>query len=174
MTMWKHGPILLVLAAACAPEPPPPAPPKPPPVVVRPAVPIVVIDLDSDDASDDQADALTAALRSRLRRTAAWRLEPERPTMASLGPALSCPRPPDASCLDRIGDQLGIDRYIWGTVRKGHGKDEVVAEIHYWVRGAPEKVTLDTYSNNLTDQNDEALQRVAEKLVEQLDARIGK
>jgi hypothetical protein len=165
---------VLLAACACASSPPPPRPAPPPPAAPRPVVSIIVIDLDSDDATDDQADALTAALRSRLRRTAGWLLEPQRPSMTTLIPALSCPRPPDESCLDRIGNQLEVDRYIWGKVTRSSTPNEVVAEIHYWARGAPEQVTLETYSSNLNDQNDDALQRVAARLVDKLDSRVRK
>ena len=164
---------VLVLIASCDPPPPPPSAPPPPVAVAPPAIKIVVVDLDSEDATDEQADALTAALRSRLSATARWQLESERPSMTALIPALSCPRPPDSACLLKVGDHLNVDRYIWGKVTRAHGQDgQVVAEIHYWARGAPERVTLETYSNNLTDQNDDALRTVAERLVAQLDARI--
>jgi hypothetical protein len=161
--------VLALTLSACTSTPPPPPPRPPPPVVARPLVPVVVVDLDFDDASEDQADALTAALRSRVDNTPGWRLESQRPSMTTLLPALSCPRPPDASCLDRIGKLLEVDHYFWGTVTKAPAPHDVVAEIHYWGRGEVERVARETYSENLTDQNDDALRRVAAQLVEQLD-----
>ena len=129
-------------------------------------MPVVILDLDFDDATEDQADALTAALRSRMSMTPGWRLDPSRPSMTLLMPALSCPKPPDAACLDRISKQIEVDHYIWGTVAKAPVPDTVVAEIHYWARGEIEQVARETYSSNLTDQNDDALRRIAAQLVE--------
>ena len=129
---------------------------------------VVLIDLDFDDGDDDQADALTAALRSKLSAGHRWRLDPSRPSMSALVPGLSCPRPPDAACLDGISKQLATDRYFWGFVKKAAVPDTVVAELHYWERGSPEHVALETYSSNLTDQNDDALRRIAAQLVHHL------
>ncbi|HSQ64034.1 MAG TPA: hypothetical protein VLM85_12500 [Polyangiaceae bacterium] len=164
------GAFALALGACSSPPPPPVAPP-PPPVIARPIIPVVVVDLDFDDATEDQAEALTAALRSRVGGMPGWRLDAQRPSMTTLLPAFSCPRPPDASCLDRIGKLLEVDHYFWGTVTKAAAPDDVVAEIHYWGRGEIEQVARETYSDNLTDQNDDALRRIAFHLVEQLDAR---
>lgn len=130
-----------------------------------------MVDLDSDDATEDQADALTAAFRTRVGNTPGWRLDAQRPSMTTLLPALSCPRPPDSSCLDRIGKLLEVDHYFWGTVTKAATPHEVVAEIHCWGRDEIELVARETYSDNLTDQNDDALRRIASQLIERLEAR---
>jgi hypothetical protein len=47
--------------------------------------------------------------------------------------------------------------------------DSVVAELHFWGRGEAEHVARETYSSNLTDQNDDALRRIASQLVEHLE-----
>lgn len=88
--------------------------------------------------------------------------------MSALMPVLSCPRPPDSACLDGISKQLGTDQYFWGFVKKASVPDAVVAELHYWERGEAEHVALETYSSNLTDQNDDALRRIAAQLVHHL------
>lgn len=160
--------IVFAVAACSGPAAPAPRPPPPPPPV-RPLVSVVLLDLDCDDASEDQANALTAALRSRVTAAHRWRLDAARPSMAALIPAMSCPRPPDSACLDRISKQLDVDHYFWGTVKTSPVPDSVVAELHYWGRGEAEHVVRETYSSNLTDQNDDALRRIAAQLIDRLE-----
>ena len=132
------------------------------PVVVH------VIALDSDDASEDQADALTAALRQKVRTSPSLQLAESNQSLATLLPALKCPSRPDSACLQRIGDQLKTDRFFWGNVVKAPIPHQVVAEVHLWTRGKPEQVAKETYSDNLKDQNDDALKRIATQLFERL------
>jgi hypothetical protein len=129
---------------------------------------IHVIALDSDDASEDQADALTAALRQRVRSTPTWQVAESNQSLSTLLPALRCPSRPDSACLQRIGDQLKTDRFFWGTVTKASVAHQVVAEVHLWTRGKPEQVAKETYSDNLKDQNDDALKRISAQLFERL------
>lgn len=131
-------------------------------------VTVHVIALDSDDASEDQADALTAALRQRVRNAPTLQLAESNQSLATLLPALKCPQRPDSACLQRIGDQLKTDRFFWGNVVKATIKGQVVAEVHLWTRGKPEQVAKETYSDNLKDQNDDALKRIAGQLFERL------
>ncbi len=129
---------------------------------------IHVIALDSDDASEDQADALTAALRQRVRSTPTWQVAESNQSLSTLLPALRCPSRPDSACLQRIGDQLKTDRFFWGTVTKAATPHQVTAEVHLWTRGKPEQVAKETYSDNLKDQNDDALKRISAGLFERL------
>ena len=131
-------------------------------------VTVHVIALDSDDASEDQADALTAALRQRVRNAPGFQPAESNQSLATLLPALKCPSRPDSACLQRIGDQLKTDRFFWGNVVKATIKGQVVAEVHLWTRGKPEQVAKETYSDNLKDQNDDALKRIAGQLFERL------
>ena len=131
-------------------------------------VTVHVIALDSDDASEDQADALTAALRQRVRNAPSLQLAESNQSLATLLPALKCPTRPDSACLQRIGDQLKTDRFFWGNVVKATIAHQVVAEVHLWTRGKPEQVAKETYSDNLKDQNDDALKRIAGQLFERL------
>jgi len=128
---------------------------------------IHVIALDSDDTSEDQADALTAAIRQRVRSTPAWQMAESNQSLSTLLPALRCPSRPDSACLQRIGDQLKTDRFFWGIVTKA-AAHQVTAEVHLWTRGKPEQVAKETYSDNLKDQNDDALKRIAAGLFERL------
>jgi hypothetical protein len=131
-------------------------------------VTVHVIALDSDDASEDQADALTAAMRQRVRNAPSLQLAESNQSLATLLPALKCPTRPDSACLQRIGDQLKTDRFFWGNVVKATIAHQVVAEVHLWTRGKPEQVAKETYSDNLKDQNDDALKRIAGQLFERL------
>ena len=127
-----------------------------------------VIALDSDDASEDQADALTAALRTKVRSNGGFQLSESNQSLSTLLPALKCPSRPDSACLQRIGDQLKTDRFFWGSVVKAAMPHQVVAEVHLWTRGKPEQVAKETFSDNLKDQNDEALKRIAGGLFDRL------
>ncbi len=130
--------------------------------------PVHVVNLDSDDATEDQAEGLTAALKSRLRATSGWQLAEVNDSLSMLIPALKCPPKPDAACLQRIADQLKTDRFFWGTVAKGPTPHQVTADLHLWVRGRPEQSAKESYSDNLKDPNDEALRKVSASLFERL------
>jgi len=127
---------------------------------------IHLLEVDTED-SDDQAEALTAALRSRLHASTGWTLFETTQSLSMLTAALRCPSHPDAACLTRIADQLKADRFIWGLMSKTTGH-QVIAELHFWTRGKPERVAKETYSDNLKDQNDDALQKIAGGLVDRL------
>lgn len=57
--------------------------------------------------------------------------------------SLGCAEPPDAACEQKIGDELKIDRFVWGTMKKD-GTD-VVGEIHLWIRDKGGKSTTYRY-----------------------------
>ncbi len=130
------------------------------------AYPVYVLSVDTEDA-DDQGEALTGALRSRVRGAQGFSLSETTVTLSMLTAALKCPRVPDAACLVKIGDQLKADRFIWGTMQKAPG-NMVKVDLRLWARGKPEVVASDAYTDNLKDQNDERLQRVAQRLFDRL------
>jgi hypothetical protein len=134
------------------------------------AVPVHVLALDSDD-SEDQADALTGAIRSRVRMAPGWSLQETQHALGMLTAALRCPQRPDVACQQRIGDQLRTDHFIWGVVAKSAG-NQVTAEVHLWSRGKPDTQTKETYSNNLKDQNDETLRRVAARILDRITGSV--
>jgi len=121
-------------------------------------LPIHIIALQTNDA-DDQAEALTKALRSAVRAMPGWSLGEGDNALEVLVLKLQCTEPPDASCQSRIADVIKSDRYVWGLIdKKG---ENVAGELNYWVRGqGTSHVALD-YSANLTEPNDEALKKVA-------------
>ena len=128
--------------------------------------PVHVLGIDSDDA-EDQADALTGALRSRVRSAPGWSLQETQHALGMLTAALRCPQKPDAACLQRIGDQLHTDRFVWGVMSKSPG-NQVTTEIHLWARGRPDVSAKETYSDNLQDQNDETLRRIAARILDKI------
>src|SRR5579863_7411026 len=82
------------------------------------AAPVYVLTLSTDDA-DDQADALTQALRARIRQARGWSIVETPQSFETLAIALKCPPKPDVACLQRIADQLHADHFIWGSLSKG-------------------------------------------------------
>ncbi|MBV9949628.1 MAG: hypothetical protein JOZ69_22495, partial [Myxococcales bacterium] len=119
-----------------------------------------VLSLWTDDV-DDQADALTEALRARVRQSAGWSLPETTQSFETLAIALKCPPRPDPACLQRIGEQLHADHYFWGTMQKRAGAPEVVAEVHLWTRGKPDAVVREAYADAWKDPNAEPLRAVA-------------
>src|ERR1043166_6726485 len=75
------------------------------------ATPLYVLAIRTDDA-DDQADALTLALRARVRLAAGWSLLDTNQSFETLSIALKCSNRTDSACLQRIGDQLKTDHYV--------------------------------------------------------------
>jgi len=129
---------------------------------------IHVLEIDSDDA-DDQAEALTGALRSRARSAPGWVLLDTTQSLSMLTAALRCPQHPDAACLFRIADQLKADRFIWGLLtRQGAGPHQVSVELHLWARGKADVVVKETYSDNLKDQGDDTLRKIANRSFDRL------
>lgn len=128
-------------------------------------VPVAVLTLDSEDA-EDQADAFTGALRSRIRAAQGWSLIETTQSLGMLTAALKCPARPPPDCQQRIGEQIKAERYIWGYVTKGPQSGQVTAEIHLYQRGKPDTVIKENYADNLKDQNDDTLRKIAARVLE--------
>jgi hypothetical protein len=128
------------------------------------ATPVYVLSIWTDD-SDDQADALTQALRLRAREAQGWSLAETTQSFETLAIALKCPSKPDPPCLQRIGDQLHADHYVWGTMNKRKdAPGEVKADVHLWTRGKGDAEAVEVYSDNLKDASDESLRAIAARL----------
>lgn len=130
------------------------------------ATPVYVLSVWTNDV-DDQADALTQALRSRVRQSPGWSLAETNQSFETLSLALRCPPTPNQTCLDRIGDQLHADHYVWGTMAKEKA-GEVSVELRLWSRGKPQVEASEAYNENLKDPGDEALRAVAGRLFAKL------
>jgi hypothetical protein len=131
-------------------------------------LPINVIAIQTPDA-DDQAEALTKALRGAVRQVPGWSLGEGDYSLEVLSLSLKCPEPPDANCQSRIADQIKADRYVWGVIKKKDKKSGmVVGDLNLWVRGKGTSKHHIEYSANLTDQNDDSLRRVAAEAIANL------
>jgi hypothetical protein len=122
-------------------------------------LPIHVISVQTLDA-DDQAEALTKALRQAVRSLPGWSQAEGDYALEVLTLSLKCPDPPDAGCQSRIADQIRADRYVWGLLSKAKGGN-VVGELSFWVRGKGTTTYKLEYSANLTEPQDDALKKVA-------------
>jgi hypothetical protein len=135
------------------------------------ATPVYVLSLWTDD-SDDQAEALTQALRARVRQAQGWSLLETGQSFETLAIALKCPTRPDSGCLQHIGDQLHADHYVWGTMTRRRGVGEVTVDLHLWSRGRGETVASEAFSDNLKDPSDDALKQVATRLFAKLTGGV--
>lgn len=118
------------------------------------------------DAADDQAEALTKALRNAVRAMPGWSLGEGDFSLEVLTLSLKCAEPPDASCQSRIADQIKSDRYVWGTIQKKG--TNVHGTLNFWVRGkGTSKVPVD-YTSNLTESSDETLKKIAAQAINEL------
>jgi hypothetical protein len=121
-------------------------------------LPITVIGIQTANA-DDQAEALTAALRNAVRAQAGWSSGQGEYSLEVLALGLKCVQPPDPTCESRIADQIKADRFIWGIIGKKAGT--VRGEVHFWQRGKGSTKVDVEYSANLTEPTDDALKKVA-------------
>jgi len=126
------------------------------------APPIQVIAVRSDDA-EDQADALTAALRNRVRALRGFSLGDGDYALEVLTLGLKCGEAPDEACQIKIGNQIRADRFVWGSVKRSKSAKQVVAELHLWTRGRPSTKTEFTFSDNLTAPGDDGLRRLVDE-----------
>lgn len=122
------------------------------------ALPIHVVHIRTDDA-DDQAEALTSALKAEVRKLRGWSLGDGDYSLEVLTLALKCPSPPDAACEQRIGDQIKAERYVWGVVKLAPGK-RVEGTLRLWTRNQGESRTDIVFSDNLTEADDDALKKI--------------
>src|ERR1700722_16545556 len=128
-------------------------------------LPINVITIQSEGA-DDQAEALTRALRTAVRNMPGGSLGAGAYSLEVITRSLKCAEPPDANCQARIADQIKADRYVWGTLKKKG--NNVVGEVHLWVRGKGTTNFALDYAANVTDANDDALRRIAADAIGQV------
>jgi hypothetical protein len=130
-------------------------------------LPVHVVAIKSD-TSYDQADALTAAVRSRVRSLHGYSLGDGDFALEVLMLGLKCGDVADEACQAKIANQIHADRYFWGTVEHTGSNKQVVADLHLWVRGQPPASTRLTYSDNLTAPGDESLRRLVDDALKKL------
>jgi hypothetical protein len=130
------------------------------------SVSVAVLAFDSDDA-EEQADALTGALRSRIRASQGWSLTETSQSLGMLTAALRCTKPIGADCEQRIADQIRSERFVFGYVVKGP-QGQVTAEVHLYQKNKPDTVIRESYADNLKEQNDDTLRKVAQRILDRL------
>lgn len=132
-------------------------------------VPVAVLAFDSED-SEEQADAISGAIRSRIRapQTQGWSLIETTQSLGMMTAAMKCPTRPPPECQQKIGEQLKAERYIFGFVSKGPTQNQVTVEVHLYQRGKPDTVVKESYADNLKDPNDDTLGKIAAHIVERL------
>ncbi|CAN5795791.1 hypothetical protein BH11MYX4_BH11MYX4_25800 [soil metagenome] len=130
-------------------------------------VPVAVLAFDSEDA-EDQADALTGALRSRIRAAQGWSLIETTQSLGMMTAAFKCPARPTPECQQKIAEQIKAERYIFGFVAKGPTSGQVTAEIHLYQKGKADTVLKEVDADNLKDANDDTLRKIAARIVERL------
>lgn len=129
---------------------------------------VAVLGIESDDA-EEQAEALTTALRTKVRAGPGWSLGESAQSLSMLTAALKCPQRPDGACEQRISEQIKSDRYVWGSMRKG-APGKVSVELHFYEKGKTGVIASASYSDNLKDQNDDSLRREAQGLLAKLQS----
>jgi hypothetical protein len=130
-------------------------------------VPVAVLAFDTED-SEEQADAITGAVRSRIRAAQGWSLIETTQSLGMLTAAMKCPSRPPPECQQKIAEQIKAERYIWGVVTKGPMQGQVTAEIHLYQKGKADTVLKESYADNLKDSNDDTLRKIATRIVERL------
>lgn len=148
-------------------------PKKPAPTAaVAKADPLEILGVVSDDV-EEQADALTEALRYQARTLPGLTVGKATQTLDVMTTANKCPQSPDPTCQQDIGKQLKTSQYLWGVLKKSPA-DKVTIELHHYVKDKPDHFVSIAYPANLRDQNDEALRKIAKRiLVELLGLKTG-
>jgi hypothetical protein len=99
------------------------------------STPVAVVGIESDDA-EALAEGLTEAVERAIDKAPGWRKVHVRESLSTLGFAFNCPSRPDAACLDRIAQHLGVELLVWGTMRRA-AESRFDASLHLWRRRGP-------------------------------------
>jgi hypothetical protein len=99
------------------------------------STPVAVVGIESDDA-EALAEGLTESIERAVDKAPGWRKVRVRESLSTLGFAFKCPTRPDAACLDRIAQHLGVELLVWGTMRRA-AEGRFDASLHLWRRRGP-------------------------------------
>ena len=111
------------------------------------------------DRSDEQADALTAVLRSEVAKLPGWSLAPGDFSFDLLSLDLNCSRVPDRACLERMAvEKLHTNHFVWGSIEKSG--DKATGVLHLWQKDRDENSVNLSYSAALTDPASPELQAI--------------
>ncbi len=130
-----------------------------------------VLEVSTED-SDDQAKALTGALKTTIKALPDHSLGDGDVSLQVILLALKCGDVPDTACQVKIADKLKTDAYIWGTMRK-QPDGQVVADLHLWRRNQSEARQQFTYPGTLTSATAPELAKQADQMVQRLFGKIG-
>ena len=130
-----------------------------------------VLSLASPDAWEN-AKALTGSLRRAIIRAEGLTLASGEFSLEVLSAALDCPEPPDDACLVKMNETVKADSFIWGTVEKTSNK-EVEAHLRLWQKEGKNRETTLTFSENLNDDTDDTLLKLAEGALAKLLGEAG-
>jgi hypothetical protein len=125
-----------------------------------------VLEVATDDA-DDQAKALTVAIKARVKASKDYALADGDYSLAVMLAALKCGDVPDPSCQTRIAEKMGSERYVWGTMKKSAG-GQVTVDLHLWQKGQTDVKQQFSFSDNLTEPLDPSLQKLADQMLTKL------
>lgn len=126
-----------------------------------------VIGIASEDALE-QASALSQALRSGVRASQGWSLPEREYSLEVLSLTLGCSEIPDPPCQLRIANEIGADRYVWGTLARAPGTRDVIVDLHLFERDVPGGSLQLRYNDNLVEPGDEALKKLAAQALQKL------
>jgi hypothetical protein len=122
---------------------------------------IHIVGLDSEDA-DEQADALTSALRAKVRGMPTYALGEPNQQLSILMTALKCKgTQPDTACEQSIGKQLNSKRFVWGQVVHNKAAANVTVTVH--LRGS--EVSKPTNATETYPDISKDVQSVATRLL---------
>jgi hypothetical protein len=120
------------------------------------------------ERAHENAEALTGALQRAAARARKVQLMSGDFSLEVMALAMKCDIPPSATCLDRIGEKVGTDAFVWGTLEPAG--DEVVVDLRLWQKAGPERQTELRYAANLADAADDDLLRIAQRAFSKLVA----
>ncbi|MFO0661111.1 MAG: hypothetical protein U0165_14955 [Polyangiaceae bacterium] len=128
---------------------------------------LIVLEIATDDA-DEEAKALTLALRDEIRSSSDLKLVDVDASLQVMMLSLKCVGDvPDTSCQQKIADKIKADRYLWGSVRKGKGT-EILADLHLWQRGKSEVRYQTTFDSRSVGAARGRLSAIARESVDKL------
>lgn len=164
----------LAAAAPDAPKDPKKKPPAPSAAAATqtPApdgTPIAVLVFD-EEGFEEQAEAITLALRARLRLLGGWSVRDDVPSFALLSASNRCGPEIDLACQTKIADQLKLDYFVWGRLDR-QNKGNMTATMHLFRRSGAVTETKESYSENLKEQNDDVLRQIAQRSIDKLLGR---
>jgi hypothetical protein len=114
----------------------------------------------------EQAEALNRALKKALQLSTNQRLGTGDFSIEVLTAALGCKERPEPSCLKKIANKIGSQRYLWGTLNLEDQRIRV--ELHYYSEDAADKKVSFSYLASLSDSMDNDLLGIATNSLSQL------